>query len=525
MKALLKLEFKSTFKLSKLKDKKSRNKFLLKALIYIVLAILAIMLSVQASIGLIDIGFENLIFEGVTPIALVITFFIILYKQFSLYKRSDYDMLVSLPIKTSQIVLSKLSIFLLQIIIISSVIYIPAGIVYGFYKGVGILYYLMLLVVSILVPMLPFSLALLLGTLISYISSSIKSLSSGMKIFVRIMIALFFGIIIVIYMLSMANMENTLNQEMIINTINSSAEVFSVVWFINNILYNLDIGIFLVYLIFNILIFLLTLKITSIFFTKINLKYLESKSNDDYKVNNLKMNSKFFALLKVEIKRYFSIFIYVFNTLPIAIMALVCALVVVFLPAESISSILNIPKSDYTNLIVNFLPLITVGILSLVNTTNASISLEGNTFWINSSIPIEPRLVYLSKIAVNLLISLPISLISTVIFLFKFDIGALGFITLFLTPISVLPLVALVGILLNIKYPKMDFQNPTEVVKQGTPVLLSMIIGIVIDIALIFVLMIFSHLGLIVLDMIFIILTKVLWDFTKKINLNSIIKE
>lgn len=531
--ALLTLEFKSFFKLNNLKksnnNKKARNEALTKLSIWGILAICGVIFSFQIAYGLVDIGFEKLIFESITPIVSVLIFFLIIYKQFSLYKRNDYDMLMSLPLKTSQIVFAKLSMYLVQSIILSFIAYIPAGIYYGVYKGEGVLYYIMLLAIIVVVPIIPFVIALIIGTIISYISSAIKTLNNSIvKISIRILLVILFGILIGMYFIYMFNTNGNVSQEIIIKAINGTSSIYSIVGFINIILYKSNIMVFLLYITINIIIFIVSIKLTSIFFTKINLKYMESKSSGNYKIESFKMTSKFIAIMKVELKRYFSTFIYVMNTMVAGVIALVISIIILILSPENIINIIKIngiASTDFVNIVSKFMPVMIGTIFTISTTTSASISIEGKGFWLTETLPIEAKIIYLSKITVNLLISLPFAIISSIILLFKFKLTLLGVITLFLTPVSLILFISIIGLLLNIKYPKFDFQTPTEVVKQGVPVLMSLVIGILVDVLLIVSTIIFSYIGTIIVDTLFITFAVLLWKKVKKIKINSIQNE
>lgn len=532
-KALLKVELISFLKFNHLKkdssNKKVKNEVLLKLSIIGIFVILGIFFSVQIAYELINIGFEKLIFESIIPIVSIVVFFMILYKQFALFRRNDYDMLISLPLKISQIVFSKLFVFLLQSIIISFVLTFPAGIYYGIYSGQGILYYIMLLGTIILVPIIPFIAALLIGTLISYISSSIKNLNSSLlKIIIRVFIVILFGLAIGVYIFYMTKIENYLTEDMILEVINETSSIYSIIGIVNTIIYEMNILNFIVYVIFNVLMFWLSIEITAYFFPKINLKYMQSKSKGNYKVKNLKRSSKLIAITKVEIKRYFSIFIYVMNTMVTNVMALIVSVIIVIISPENIVGMLNIEgitADELTNIIIKFLPIILTVTLTVTNTTSASISIEGKSFWIVETLPMKTKYIYAPKIIVNLLISLPVVLISFIMFLFKFKLSFIEIIILFITPLSTIILMSLIGLVLNIRYPKFEFQTPTEVVKQGTPVLLSMVIGIIVDILLITTLSLFSSLGIIILDIVFVVLSLLIWNRLKGISINLIQNE
>ena len=112
-------------------------------------------------------------------------------------------------------------------------------------------------------------------------------------------------------------------------------------------------------------------------------------------------------------------------------------------------------------------------------TTNSSISLEGNRLWILKSLPIDPKDIFKGKIITNLIITIPASIISNIIFYIglKFEVKYLIFNLIISVVFSIIS--AVLGLIINLYFPKMDWTNPTTVVKQSASVMIN-ILGILI---------------------------------------------
>ena len=109
-------------------------------------------------------------------IVTVLTFFSGIYKsQGILFEAKDNDLLFSLPIKKSYI----LSIRILKLIIFQYIynlmILLPAFVVYIIFEKPGISFYLLSLLMSILLPLIPTVISSILGYLVKMISSRFKS--------------------------------------------------------------------------------------------------------------------------------------------------------------------------------------------------------------------------------------------------------------------------------------------------------------------------------------------------------------
>ena len=119
---------------------------------------------------------------------------------------------------------------------------------------------------------------------------------------------------------------------------------------------------------------------------------------------------------------------------------------------------------------------------TLTSITSSSISLEGKTINITKSLPISEKMILKSKILMALIIELPFILISDLLFIIKFTPSITYIIILLLLSIITIVLSAIIGLLVNLKYPKLNASSDTEVVKQSASSMISVFIGITIAI-------------------------------------------
>ncbi|MGL4911894.1 MAG: putative ABC transporter permease subunit, partial [Romboutsia sp.] len=110
---------------------------------------------------------------------------------------------------------------------------------------------------------------------------------------------------------------------------------------------------------------------------------------------------------------------------------------------------------------------------------SVSISLEGKNLWILKSSPINEIDIFKSKIYLNLLLTIPIAIISFMILAVRLNFGIES--TLIVIALIILLSVfnALIGIFINLLYPKLDFTNDVAVVKRSASVIVSMISSMV----------------------------------------------
>ncbi|MDD4070530.1 MAG: hypothetical protein PHF05_08815, partial [Candidatus Izemoplasmatales bacterium] len=140
---------------------------------------------------------------------------------------------------------------------------------------------------------------------------------------------------------------------------------------------------------------------------------------------------------------------------------------------DDIMSFVNLFQAE--NISIEPIILVMVGfIVSTVFTSAISLSLEGKNFWILKSLPIKAENVMFGKMIFNVIVVLPFALF----FLFMSGIAlSLNFFNVILMMVYVTSLSFLssaVGSVVNLHFPKFNFVNETEVVKQSLGAILGM---------------------------------------------------
>ena len=118
----------------------------------------------------------------------------------------------------------------------------------------------------------------------------------------------------------------------------------------------------------------------------------------------------------------------------------------------------------------------------MTSITSSSISLEGKTINITKSLPISEKDILKSKIIYPYIIELPFILVSELLFFIVFKVNIAYILLIFSMSIIIVTLSSIIGIIINLKYPKMNASNDTEVVKQSMSSMISLFInmGIII---------------------------------------------
>lgn len=156
----------------------------------------------------------------------------------------------------------------------------------------------------------------------------------------------------------------------------------------------------------------------------------------------------------------------------------------------------------------------------MTSITSSMISLEGKSFNITKSLPVKPEKILLAKILTSNIIPVPVILICDIIFCIVFKVAIIDIIFILLASIIMPTFTALIGILINLKYPKMDATSDTEVVKQSMSSGLSVFIGMFVGMLSIGIMLVGSNVNLdlfIVLELLVLsIVVFMLWKVLKK---------
>lgn len=419
----------------------------------------------------------NLTYVMVTLFIMVVTIMTFIegiYKsQGILFEAKDNDLLFSLPIKRTQILFVRIFKLLLFQYVYNLMFLLPAFIVYIFFEKPGINFYFISILMTLLIPIIPTVLSSIIGYGIKLLASRFRA-----KKIVQTLISsiVFLGI----FYFSM-------NLESFIQDIASKA--VSINDMLTKIYYPLGLYVKLInefnlldlikLLLINIVLFGLFIGIGAKLYFKI---IFNSKASNHKKIRIKKLltvkRKPIISLARKELKRYFSSPVYMFNTSFGLLLSIVLAIYLCFrgqivfeeiLAQYEVQNTLSLPVLFYFFILF-------VG--SMTSISSSSISLEGKTINLTKSLPIKESLILKSKILTCYIIELPFIILSSIIFFIKFRPSLYYIILITLIGLLTILLSACIGLIMNLKYPKMNATNDTEVVKQSMSSMISVFMGI-----------------------------------------------
>ena len=405
----------------------------------------------------------------------------------TIYGFLDYDMVMSLPVKTSDIVTSRVALIYLLDLGVTAIIMVPAHIVYGVLSKSGPLYYLISTIILFFVPMIPIIVATLVGLVIVLFSARFRH---SHIISLILTFALFAGFMVGPFLFT-----NNQSNEALMNIGNTFLskinDIYPLAGMYQKAIFDYDIVQILLFVALSLVAFFLYRTILGRYFKAINSIISSIRVKSSYKLREMKASSGLQALIRKEAKRYFSSVLYVMNTGFGVVMMTILTIALAFLGKEQVAAYLEIPI--LAEQISYYLPIMISVCIGMDCTTGVSISLEGKNLWILKSSPIAPKTIFQSKILLNLLVTAPFVVINGVIIGIMMKVEVLGFIALLMLPLSINFFIAVAGLVIGLKFPNFQWTSETQVIKQGMASFFSIMLGILVSLAPIGLLFLFKN--------------------------------
>lgn len=399
-----------------------------------------------------------------TSTGLIFMLLTVVLRGTSMKKANDHDLLLSLPLNKTVIVLSKILKDFIFDFISLILIMLPGYVCYYIMvDGASILVVVFGLITILLLTFVSNALAIFLNTMIFKFTKRLR-FAEVIQTIVSVIITIAF--IVVYYFVNMAMTSST---DFIVKYLD-----FYPLQVIVKFVSTGDILSFVVLFLACIIPFILSVILNISDFNKQSNSYVNTNKELIYEKNSVSKD-----LFKKEISSYFRSSLYVLNTIVGALFVILFAFIIWGFGIKRIENMLStlVPDSSkflsYINIIIVLMAQI---VASTVITTSPSISLEGKNFWILKVHPISEKDIFKAKIGLNLIIGgIPIIISSIVL---TITLGIEYFFFVLVLPMLALVYAAISGLYNNLKYYRLDWKDEQEVIKQGMSVLISLGTGI-----------------------------------------------
>lgn len=488
--SLLKIDFINTLNLSNLKSKENKRRMFVFGFL-----ILLLIPNYRFLIQGLDSSFEtyreigqeaDFLKQAIINVQLISLIFGVPYILNKYYYSRDIDYLLPLPIKSSHIVGSKFIMIAIYNLIIALPLFLPYLFIYARHMDPGGLYILYSLINFSLITIFPASIvSIFVMTMMKYTNiGSKKDLLRNLFSFLFILAMLFIQFKIQDLVRLEADAGGDILNSVVIATsqvINKIDIIFPMSIFASRALINssslvglLNMGLVLG---FNLLTYMLALKISDKVYVSgyVSIGEIQSrkKKNLSEMKSKIKQNSKWISIMKKELIMIMKTPIYLLNIVGGVIIVPLLLLVTLYAEGEMLVSILGMHSEDsilfsiYASLFISFLNISSSGLTSF--------SREGKSMWINRVLPIDERSQIIGRLMAALSLIIVANVIISSLLAFLIPIRALEILLILVLSLVISIPMILLGMLVDIIRPVLDWDDPQKAVKQNMNVLISMI--------------------------------------------------
>lgn len=407
-----------------------------------------------------------------------------------LFAYKDYDFIMSLPIKKSTIIYSRVAALYAVEGIWSFAIMLPVFLAYFTFEAVTIPRLIGALFALVLGPNLAVSAAILLAFAVAALAAKLHFKSLGM------VIGGIFGLLFMVaYLFFIFTLSFNADKLSAGAAGNFQATVFSVASSVGLVylpsLWIADFfrsGSFVSFLLF-VLVSVgapaVIVAIISRFNDRINALVSEDKVQKKFTTKQIstKSVSPFVALIRKEIQTiigYPAVFVnMLFGCLLMVILAFISlffntsAIVANFVPASEVPRYLPLARTIFGMATTWF----GTSMFCAANSAAISYSLEGRSNWLMATMPVSSRQIFGAKIAVNMLYVAFFSILTQIFFLIPGHITIETALRNVILPLCIVFLVANVGLAIDIRRPNFDWTSVIDITKRSLSVTVSSLVG------------------------------------------------
>lgn len=379
----------------------------------------------------------------------------------------DNDLLLSMPVSSTQLMLSRVSAIYLENLVFSFFVLLPAGAVCVFMTqgGVGhsLLFWVRLVLAALCLPLLDTALSVLLGALVAFLSAKVSKGALGQNIVMGIYLAAVFWF---------AFNLNGMLEDLAANAAgvkDSLSWAAPLLWMAEGILE--DWRLLLAFAACCVIPFALVVLGLGKVYRKAVTAFASRSARSDYKLRAQAASGQKKALLAKEARRFFGTPMYFWNAGMGLIMLLAAGIAALIMREKllSFAALTGLPVLPIAALVMGFC-------LCTCVIAAPSVSLEGRYLWILREAPLKESTLLWVKAGFQLLLSVPCAVIAGVCLTIalEFPLWQGGVLLLFSVLFALFH--GVFGLLMGLTFPKLDAVNETLVVKQSLAVTLGMFV-------------------------------------------------
>lgn len=389
-----------------------------------------------------------------------------------IFDAKDNDLLMSMPIKPSLIISSRVMMLLITNLLYFLTVLIPAVFVWGTTNGFGAVGLISFIILSIALWLFSTACGVFMGWVIALASRRVRN-----KTLITVVFTLAFLGVYLYFYLSAYKFVGLIIQNG--EKIAGGLKAFIPIYWLGTAISEGNVLNLLLAVVVMVIPFAIALYVLSRTFNKI---VTDSKSS--VRIKEKKVDFRAYspkrALLRHETARLFSSAPYLVNS-GLGVLLGVIAAVFLIIKRETVADLMNsLSENVPAEIILIGLCFAAIFMIGMIYFTSATISIEGKTIWILRSLPVTTKDILKTKLKLHIYATAPVAAalwLAINICLYQ-GIGYALY-TLAILMVYVL-LTAGIGLFENLRHPVLDWQDEVVAVKSGVSVLFTMLLNMVL---------------------------------------------
>lgn len=405
--------------------------------------------------------FENLYFAIAAFTSMMLGFIgSVMMTQSQLYQAKDNELLLSMPIKPSVILASRIVVLYFWSFAFSAINLIPAAIIYLSRKPSS-LALVMIIVEIITIPLFALTVSLLIAWILQLTTSRMKN-----KTIFNTVGALVLSGAYIVFCSRLYSIVSS-----VVDSADAVLAAFKTKMFPFYACGQAVVSGKTASVLLELAVTIIPFAIAYIILSKTFIKIATTKTKMAkyvYKREALKSSGMRQAIARKEIRRFVTSTTYMLNG-AMGLVMMVLAAVYMAVKSDLIfgTAAEMFEGSISENVVVSAIIVLVASMGIIAEITVCSISLEGKNLWILKSAPIAIRDILMGKIDAHLIIALPFSVVTGIALNFMGHMNLFERIMALILPIAVQVFAAYFGLYINLLFPKFDWDTEAQAIKRS----------------------------------------------------------
>ena len=396
----------------------------------------------------------------------------VFFTQSVLFEAKDNELLLSMPVRPSAILGSRVALLLLINYGFSLLLTLPCGVVRCIVAPFTVWGVVRYVLCALLLPLLPTAISCVVGWLIALIISRMRN-----KTFFTLAVSMaFMGAYFTVCFNLQSYIEKMIENGAAIGT--AIRRALPPFYAMGVALETGALWPFVQFVLWCVVPFAVIYALLSRSFIHIaTMKRGQRKVR--YEARALRASSVRWALTKKELRRLTNSSAYMLNGCMGAVMSVALAVLCVAKGSDLMQGLARIYAGgmDVSRYVVPMACLLECFTMVMNVVSAPSVSLEGKNLWTLQSAPLRAGDVLISKALVHMIVCVPAALVSSLLFSVALSMTPAEIAFMFLLPLVLTVFMALLGVAVNLRWPRFDYTSETAVIKQSASVTITMFGG------------------------------------------------